>query len=335
MTVFINFLKAIATCLVANSHYTGVYPTDAIANGGMVGNVIFFAVSGYCLYNIKKSFPAWYGKRILRCYVPVIICTLIYMLLGFYTLSDASPFGFSECSVLWCYVYPTYYHFVASIVILYIPYYLIIWLEPLRKRLPLVMSCIAAVYLLIYIFFYDKSSYHIDTVREPMIRFLFMEAMLLGAYFKQREDKYRGKTVAYIPVAAALSAIVYFASKTLFSRGILPSELQALNQVTIFILLYFVFRLFAGLDGRLEKCPKFVRVPIDFLANITLESYLVQYVIIDLLKDVFPFPLNWLALTASILASAALLRIISNIIIKPIAALLDRPKRTSDEKAAE
>ena len=46
MFVFIEFLRALATCLITNSHYTGIYPSDIIANGGMIGNVIFFAVSG-------------------------------------------------------------------------------------------------------------------------------------------------------------------------------------------------------------------------------------------------------------------------------------------------
>ena len=30
--------------------------TDLIANGGLIGDIIFFAVSGYCLCNIKKPF---------------------------------------------------------------------------------------------------------------------------------------------------------------------------------------------------------------------------------------------------------------------------------------
>ena len=47
MVTFITFLRAIAACLITNAHYTGIYPTDLIANGGLVGDVIFFAVSGY------------------------------------------------------------------------------------------------------------------------------------------------------------------------------------------------------------------------------------------------------------------------------------------------
>lgn len=41
MIFFITFLRALATCLISNAHYTGVYPTDLIANGGLIGDVIF------------------------------------------------------------------------------------------------------------------------------------------------------------------------------------------------------------------------------------------------------------------------------------------------------
>lgn len=53
------------------------------------------------------------------------------------------------------------------------------------------MLAVGVGYLLVYTFAYDKSYYHIDTVREPMIRFLFFESMLLGAWFRQKDDFFR------------------------------------------------------------------------------------------------------------------------------------------------
>ena len=41
---FVTVLRALAACIITNAHYTGVYPTDLIANGGLLGDVIFFAV---------------------------------------------------------------------------------------------------------------------------------------------------------------------------------------------------------------------------------------------------------------------------------------------------
>ena len=66
MVMFVYVLRALAACLITNSHYTGIYPTDLIANGGLIGDILFFAISGYCLYNIKQNFFKWYGKRLTR-----------------------------------------------------------------------------------------------------------------------------------------------------------------------------------------------------------------------------------------------------------------------------
>lgn len=83
MVFFITLLRALAACLITNAHYVGVYPTDLIANGGLIGDIIFFAVSGYCLCNIKGNFVRWYSKRVVRCYLPVVLITAVYMFFGF------------------------------------------------------------------------------------------------------------------------------------------------------------------------------------------------------------------------------------------------------------
>ena len=317
MVFYITVLKALAACLITNAHYTGIYPTDLIANGGLIGDVVFFAVSGYCLTNIKMKFPRWYGKRLVRCYLPVILATAVYMLLGAYSLS--------EQSFLWWYGYPTYYHFVASIVLLYIPFYFIMSIPKLKANIPLVMAAIGAVYLLVYIFFYDKSYYHIDAVREPMIRFLFMESMLLGAYFKQKDERYRNRVSWWHIMALLASFALYFVSKFAFSKGgTVLGYLQILNQVLILVLLYFMLRVFSGLDARLEGMPKWIKKAISYIATITLEIYVVQYVLIDWIRPLFGFPLNWLALTAAIFAAAVVLHYVCKLILWPFEKRKDK-----------
>ena len=81
---FINCLRALAAVLITNAHYTNVYPISIIANGGLLGDILFFAVSGYCLYNIRLSLWKWYKKRISRIYPSVIIVRVVYILGKFY-----------------------------------------------------------------------------------------------------------------------------------------------------------------------------------------------------------------------------------------------------------
>lgn len=53
---FVTVLRALAACIITNAHYTGVYPTDLIANGGLLGDVMFFAVSAFALQKLKSRF---------------------------------------------------------------------------------------------------------------------------------------------------------------------------------------------------------------------------------------------------------------------------------------
>ena len=308
MIFYITVLRCLAAMLITNAHYTGVYPTDLIANGGLLGDVIFFCVSGYCLYNIKQKFGFWYLKRIIRIYPTLWIITILYLLIGFYNFSE-------EFNLFYYLVYPTYYHFVASIIILYILYYIIIKNKYLKEKIPIIMILLFIIQMIVYLFFYDKSYYHIDKVREPMIRFLFLQSMLLGALFRKNNNKFQNKNKASNWIMLFICIMLYFATKLAFSKIGMISNLQIINQVILFITLYYVMKCFAGIDKKLENLPNKIKKTISFIAEITLEIYLVQYPIIPIFKDII-FPLNWVIITFVILASAFILHKVAQYIIK-------------------
>ena len=309
MIFYITVLRALACILITNAHYTEVYPIEVIANGGLLGDVIFFAVSGFCLYNIKLKFPKWYAKRIIRIYPVVWIITIIYLLVGFYTLENMNLFEYM--------VYPTYYHFVASIIFLYIIYYIIMKNEKLKNNIPKIMLGLFIIEMLVYIFIYDKSYYHIDTVREPMIRFLFLQAMLLGAFFRQKNEEYSNKNKILNWIKLVIFFVAYFASKLVFVKVEGIAEYQIINQIVLFITLYYFLKCFAGIDEKLRKLPEKIKNIINFIAQITLEIYVVQYPIIPIFRNL-PFPINWILITATIIIVAYLLHFISKKIINVI-----------------
>ncbi len=319
MIFFITVLRALAACIITNSHYVGVYPTDLIANGGLFGDVIFFAVSGFCLTNVKNSFPKWYGKRLVRVFPAVFIISIIYILLGIHEFQSTLQ------GVIDSFILPVKYHFVSSIIILYIPFYVVMKVQKLRANLLKIGGVAALVWLLIYVFFYDKSYYHIDTVREPMIRFLFFFAMLLGAYFKENLEKYRNKKSIVSWILLPILFVAYFASKLIFSRVDSISNLQIVNQIILFVLLAVTFRCFMSIDGWLENLPKWIKAIITFVSGITLEIYLVQIGIIDKL-NFLPFPLNWLLITGVIVLLAFILNKFSSLVQKPLLKLLNKDK---------
>ena len=101
MFQFVYWLRALAAILITNSHYADIWPASAMAFGGHYGNCIYFFLSGFCLYNIGKSFPKWYAKRIVRVYPALWIVAVVNLECGWdhglYTLSYLSymvPFHF-------------------------------------------------------------------------------------------------------------------------------------------------------------------------------------------------------------------------------------------------
>lgn len=267
--------------------------------GGLLGDVIFFAVSGFCLYNIKDGFFKWYKRRVIRIYPKTWIMTTIFLLIGFYTLNNMNIFQY--------YIFPTYYHFVGSIVFLYILYYIVIKVKILNENLIKVIIGVGILQLLCYIFLYDKSFYHIDVVREPIIRFLFFEAMLIGAMFRKNKEKYMNKNNTVNWIFLFITIVLYFGSKLIFTKMSSLASFQLLNQYILIICLYFVLRCFSGIDAKLERLPAKLKKTVIFLASITLEIYLVQYPIIPRLADKVVFPINWIIITGTILVSATIL----------------------------
>lgn len=315
MIFYITVIRALAAMIITNSHYGIVYPNDIFANGGLLGDVMFFAVSGFCLINIQQNFSDWYFKRIKRIYPSIWIITVIYIVFGFYKLGEWSFFDY--------FVYPTYYHFIASIVVLYIPFYFVVKSKKLINNIPKVIFTLSVIQLVIYLFWYDKSIYHIDVVREPMIRFLFFYSMLLGAYFRVNKEKYLNKNKVINWLILILLAIAYFISKIAFAKIPAISSYQIINQLILIILLNYILKCFASINAKLEMLPNKIKKSIVFIANITLEIYLVQYVIIRKLAFV-TFPLNLFIITFLIIVTAFILNRVTAKVVSSVGKLSNK-----------
>lgn len=298
---FIYLLRILAAILITNSHYEAIYPLSVIANGGLLGDVIFFAVSGFCLYPVKHAFPKWYWRRLIRIYPLVWLITIIYLLLGFY---EAHSFeGFVKLLL-----YPTYYHFVASILVLYIVFFFVakfLQADPkaFDRRFFALIAVLAIAYCAIYCTIYDRSFYHIDTVREPMIEFLYFFAMMIGLWFRHHKEEYLGKARVWPWPAALVLFAGYFASKIAFSRSMVGSNLQFLNQVILLLLLLCLFRGFVGLEEKLHHMSEKLHRAMVFVAGFAFEIYLVQYMLIPRL-NIGHFPVNFILVSGAIFISA-------------------------------
>lgn len=308
-------IRALAALVITNAHYTGVYPTDLIANGGLLGDVLFFSVSGFCLASTQGKFGKWYLKRFIRVYVPSWLMTIIYMILGVYAVT-----GWQD--LVSFFVWPTHWHFVASIILLYVPLFFVSKnVEMNCKNYWALAVSLLIIQLALYLTVYDTSYYHIDKVREPMIEFLFFQSMILGLHYRWKSNWCDGnyKSLKVLEIIGCIFLLgVYFVSKIVFAKFASLAQFQIVNQFVLWGLLYVLFDVFMKLEQKLRKAENTkVWTCIKFISDRTLEIYLVQYVILDYCK-LGPFPLNWLILTGTILGSSVILRWLSQHVITRI-----------------
>jgi peptidoglycan/LPS O-acetylase OafA/YrhL len=298
---FINWLRLIATVLITNSHYATVWPTPALATGGLLGNIIFFAVSGFCLFGTKQGFWSWYKKRFFRIWPVMVAFTLVAALAGI----DGYKIGNVDDAIRLL-VFPTNYVFVVWILVLYVPFWFVNKLTERYAKAPLVALMLTAVlHLAVYLVFVDKGAYVIDDVSSPFILFLYFAAMMLGAVLKGRGNPVKCKAVLH--VLGALGALaLYFGSKIAIGKWDELLALQIVNQYTIYLALFMVFTLMMRAEKRLENLPSRVKSVAGLVAKLTLQVYIVQFVIISQFEHL-AFPLNFVVITVLILAAAALL----------------------------
>ena len=187
------------------------------------------------------------------------------------------------------------------------------------------MGAIFAVWMLVYIIFYDKSVYAVDNVYEPFILFLYTEGMLLGALFKKHAEKFTKFNICKLILAIG-GLFAYIASKLLVSKIDAVLKLQVINQFIIFIALFLVFNLFISLEPAFKKISPLVNRCVKHISNITLQVYLVQFVIIAHLKNLV-FPVNLIVIIVAILAAAFALYYIEYFIRKGISGLIAKGKK--------
>lgn len=318
---FIYWLKVLAAVLITNSHYADIWPVSALAMGGPIGNCIYFFVSGFCLCNIKEPFYRWYPKRMVRIYPAVFIIMAFRLLFA----GDKITTGFG--GYVRSFIYPTWFHFVGSILLLYILFYVVRYMQKRFEKIKTyyVVCGLFALFAVIYIFFFDKSYFHIDDVQEKTVRFMFFASMLLGASLRERYEKISEKISPFNVASLFVLGGCYFAFKMFLDKNILlVNYFQLASPVICVLFIYCVVLLFIKFEkkGVFSKMPDFLKSFSRLVAGMTLEIYLCQNLIIDSLSKRFSFPINFIVVTSLIAVFAYAINMMSRLIQKPFNKLL-------------
>ena len=301
----VDYLKCIAALLVINTHITVLYPPKLgfLAWGGFFANSIFFFVSGYCLTSVNRSFPKWYMRRFIRVYIPyIIMLPLLFFagrLAGWNTVNIIMPFE--------------EYHFIPTILLLYIVYY---FLSKVNQKTKIGYSAqvaaLTAIAILYYILIFDKVNGYI------LEHFTFIETisylipLLLGGMAK--EGKWiRSKLISGILIVFSFALYVYQSF-----RGF-PDFLKILQPC---IGLFFAYALGCFFLSVEDKLPQIIII--EFISAVTLECYLVQFISLDAFTNT-GFPTNIVYHVSCTLAVAYCLHWCSDIIVKRINKLIEKP----------
>lgn len=222
------------------------------------------------------------------------------------------------------FIYPTYFHFIASIMVLYIIFYFIVKYLLGKVGFKAVMVCLTVLYVAIYLFLYDKSYYHIDVVEEGMVRFLFLASMLLGVYFRKYSENEKKGFLQYILVFGLF--LMYLISKVAFSKINAISIFQILNVVIVYALLYAIFKVAKANEVVIMNAGKRIKSFSNFIGSMTLEIYLTQYIIYYICGDKMNFPVNLIVVTAGIVILSCLVHYLDKLLFERIRLKLGKRK---------
>ena len=298
---YLDFLRFIACALITNSHFDGVYPLN-ISWGGCPGNCLFLIISGFLLFDSvgnNNGFCSWFIPKVLRLYIPLFIINIITVAVGY--RKPSLELFFFPINEVW---------FIPCIVVLYLVYYFAIKYKALLY-LSLLIDFAA------YIVLYCSFDLHVFFVEKQLIfRYLYgFIAMMIGAFIKSSNIVIEDKAKSISLVAISLFGIMGFLGIKLgTSEGIaIALFMQFLTQVFSIL---FATCVFVGLSYYNDKIERFMRNSVVgkltyYISICTLEVYLVQFVLIANIKEIF-FPLNFVLIIIAITFSALLLHVVSN-----------------------
>lgn len=294
-------LQCAATLLIANSHLEKFYPWSWMAADGLLGNSLFFLLSGYGLMcsaqRTSRSFADYYWRRVLRIYPLLVIVVLIFEI------------GFNSAWKTWNagdyirhLIYPTQYGYITQIMAFYIAFYFICRFCS-RRGLLTSLACSAVPFAWLYLndVFTGVETLQLG-VRSPALWWVFFfQMMLIGALLATPGNRRPPVASPRAWVVLALLLLAYIGCKFAMVKGwVIPGvALPAARFYVVLLLLtatslWLAFHLGTS-QGFLQLLQQGIwgRRFIALVGGLTLEIYLTHVFLVSshTLQQVI-FPLN-------------------------------------------
>ncbi|MFM7130360.1 MAG: acyltransferase family protein, partial [bacterium] len=260
--------------LIANSHLSDYYPIPQLAGDGLLGNSLFFLLSGYGLAkgdaHARRRAGDWFGRRLRKIYPSVVIVLLATALYDFGSLHIHRPID-----VIIQLVWPSNYPFIMQITTFYVVYFL--WSRSPLGRWPIAL-CLVMIPL--YIAGWLLSPHELRT--HILHWFFYFQVMMMGvvvARYRLNEQKISRK---WILTGLLISSLAYLFVKFMLSRRGLAVEYVSILHLLVLPVMYF-FVMFSAEAQTVQWLARGGLLPqfATWLAGNTLEVYLVHYPVLE------------------------------------------------------
>ena len=290
----ITLLKGFAILFITWFHFKWSVPEalSPLFIGGSIGNSIFFFCSGYLLsFKSERCKGQWLLYKYFRIIPSVWVTLGIIMLCSFFRTGVFFDFPLME------WFWPNQFWFVKAILIYFLVSYVSFEIfitfhkgeRKIRKSWILAMIALALIaHLLYYLLCVEKGLFVMDD-SGVQCWFYWYIFFLLGCYLKNWGGQFSYSKLSFFE--SVLSIALFFGYKELASRY---SVLTYMQFIAIPLLLFYIVYSLKNLSNYLLfiHLPNPIKNSFVFLADITLEVYLVQYYFITWLMPIIPFPIN-------------------------------------------
>lgn len=298
---FIYLLKFLGIIMITNSHFKPIYSGSfkQMAFGGAFGCALFFFCSGFTMIASKdESFWRYLKRRVLR----ILPTFWIFLLLSCEWQSSKNWFCWGH------------YWFLQAILVFYCLFYFVKKYFK-REMGKIIIGLFVTMVFLYFIMPHDK--WMIDyTLHENRFTWLYYFAiMLLGAkgriliplkdrwtFYKVCRGVLKSNILKYLLIPICF--FIIYALKFVCTKFPIVNNLQLLFPLLLVSSCYIIYIMLW--DINLNKFGKFVK----FVANITLEIYIVQFVCIAICSS-FPIYIRLVSTLIFIFISAYILHWIS------------------------
>jgi peptidoglycan/LPS O-acetylase OafA/YrhL len=288
-------LRALAIVLIANSHLEAFYPFRLLAGDGLLGNSLFFMLSGLGLSLSPRAgtgrFIEWHRRRLSRIYPSLWLTVLVGIVLIQGAWRQWTLLDFAG-NLLW----PTPYHFLCQIIVYYPAFYVLKALKnPSLERG--VFLGLTLPYLAVAWFHYDLH----------VLSWIYcFQVMVFGGLVAGRVNQMGRDGKRDLLVLTATLA-TYILIKLGMVTGRVPNHVAILHFLT-FPIIWSLLRLSAGAPMRAVARHPWLSPALGLLAGMTLEIYLVHgFAFTDQRVLMLPFPINIAVFWAATLVMACAL----------------------------